>query len=60
MCMQCAVIAVSMVGAAGLLRTLMFARLPAVDDPDGEPQPSPLLVLLMLAALTEHEPDASA
>ena len=55
-CILCAMVAASVIGAVGVLRHQVVARIDAGED--SLARPSPLLFLLILAALVEHEASA--
>jgi len=52
--MQCAVIAVAAIGAAGVMRNRVVSRLDMIAD-DAAAPPPPMLILLILAALIEQD-----
>lgn len=55
MCMQCAVIAVAAIGAAGVMRDRVVSRLDAIAADDAATPPPPTLILLILAALIDQD-----
>lgn len=55
MCMQCAVIAVAAIGAAGVMRDRVVSRLDMIADDADTPQSPPMLILLILAALMDQD-----
>lgn len=55
MCMQCAVIAVAAIGAAGVMRDQVVSRLDLVSSDDTKDRPPTMLFLLVLAALVNQD-----
>ena len=55
MCFQCAMVAVAAIGAAGIMRDRMTVALDSVErSVAAESRPSPVMFLLVLAALAER------
>ncbi len=56
MCIQCVMIAASAIGVAGVVRDRVVARLDAIEESSSaNPLTPPMLFLLLLAAMIEHE-----
>lgn len=53
--MQCAVIAVSAIEAAGVMRDRIVSRLDMIADDTATSSPPPMLILPILAALIEQD-----